>query len=666
MKTKTTLLFAALLFSTPLFTRADTLTNNFWLNPAFEEGQDLDLPAGTPAGWKRGGSDPTICQISAASSVSPKHSLAVIDQNSDGYGEWYADYALTGLVREGRLVNLQWFELYSIDSGEMRVTAVFLSATGGTIGAQHWVARGQSKGWTGSIATSTLTRRTESVALPPGTRTFRLSLVSGGSLSTTGVLLIDDLSAALAPSVPVLQFGNFWPNPGFEQGENLDSPAQGKLAGWNRGGSDSSLAQITHDNYNSSTHGLAVVDNGASFGEWFSDFDLSDRAKPGDKLSLQWFELFNISAGGEMRLSAQFSKSDNTVAGLQHFIARGQSAGWAGDLPNSSFTKRTENVTIPAGAAKFRLSLVSGGPPETTGLMVLDDLSVAPPPRVPVVLEGSFWPNPGFEEGAQLDNAKAAQPSGWLRGGSDTSFDQISTANWASPAHSLAVTDTREDAYGEWYRFQDLAGLALPGQTLQAQWWWLYDTTGDMRLSFLFLGSDNSAVGQKNYIVKGQSAGWKGTIEASSLTRRVARILVPDGATRLQTTLASGGSAQVTGTIQHDDFSLRAALPNADTDGDGMTDAAEEIAGTDAEDEISVLRVSALARESDGVHITWLSVPGKRYVVEFADKLGAGAFTPLIGAENILAAEKTSTTSFIDKRTPRASTTYYRVRVLAN
>jgi hypothetical protein len=666
MKRRPILLFAALLLSTPPIIRADTLTNNFWLNPTFEVGQDLDLPTGTPMGWKRGGNDPTICQVSTANSASTKHSLAVIDQNSDGYGEWYADFPLAGLVREGRLVNLQWFELYSNDGGEMRVTAVFLNAAGGTIGAQHWVVRGQSKGWTGSIATSTLTRRNESVALPPGTRTFRLSLVSGGSLSTTGVMLVDDLSAALAPSVPVLQFGNFWPNPGFELGENLDSPTQGKLANWNRGGSDPSLVQITRDNYNSSTHALAVVDNGASFGEWFSDFDLGDRAKPGDKLSLQWFELFNVSAGGEMRLSAQFSKADGSVAGLQHFIARGQSAGWAGDVPNSSFAKHIENVTVPTGGTKLRLSLVSGGPPETTGLMVLDDLSVAPPPRAPVVLDGSVWPNPGFEEGAQLDNPKAAQPTGWLRGGSDTSFDQISTANWASPAHSLAVADTRDDAYGEWYRIQDLAGLAQPGQTLQAQWWWLFDTTGDMRLSFLFLGSDNTAVGQKNYIVKGQSAGWKGSIEASSFTRRVARIPVPEGAMRLQTTLASGGSLQVTGTIQLDDFSLRVAPPNADTDGDGMTDAAEEIAGTDAEDETSFLRMVALTRETDGVHITWFSVPGKSYVVEFAEKLGAGPFTALPGAENILAAENTSTTSFIDKRTARPGTSYYRIRLLVN
>ena len=68
--------------------RADLLPKNFWVNPDFELGTNLDQTSGTPLGWSQGGSDPTICQITTDNSVSSNHSLAVIDDGAS-YGEWY-------------------------------------------------------------------------------------------------------------------------------------------------------------------------------------------------------------------------------------------------------------------------------------------------------------------------------------------------------------------------------------------------------------------------------------------------------------------------------------------------------------------------------------------------------------------------------------------------
>ena len=39
-----------------------------------------------------------------------------------GYGEWYSDQPLPCLASEGHLLNLQWFELFDITGGDMRVT----------------------------------------------------------------------------------------------------------------------------------------------------------------------------------------------------------------------------------------------------------------------------------------------------------------------------------------------------------------------------------------------------------------------------------------------------------------------------------------------------------------------------------------------------------------
>src|SRR5881398_2569544 len=71
--------------------RADVPAGNFWPNSTFELGDTLDLPTGTPTGWSRGGSNPALCQVTSAHSVSPTHSLIVNDTDAAGYAEWYSD-----------------------------------------------------------------------------------------------------------------------------------------------------------------------------------------------------------------------------------------------------------------------------------------------------------------------------------------------------------------------------------------------------------------------------------------------------------------------------------------------------------------------------------------------------------------------------------------------
>jgi len=62
------------MMASSLAARADLLTNNFWVNPFFELGSNLDQTDGTVANWNRGGGDPTICQVITNNSVSPTHS----------------------------------------------------------------------------------------------------------------------------------------------------------------------------------------------------------------------------------------------------------------------------------------------------------------------------------------------------------------------------------------------------------------------------------------------------------------------------------------------------------------------------------------------------------------------------------------------------------------
>ena len=293
MNYKLTLLGAAALLLTSNPTRADYLPSNFWVNPSFESGTSLDQNDGTVSNWNRGGGDPTICQVITNNSVSSTHALAVVDSNTSdsGYGEWYSDVTLGGNASSGDTLDIQWYEMYNLDSPEMRLSVLFFDGAGAQVGGTtHFVTTGMtSPGWVSTIADSTFTKRNGSLVVPSGAVKMRCSLVSGGSATITGVMVIDDLSVARSP-MPNLLFGNFWVNPSFELGDNLDQTT-GTVSNWNRGGNAPTICQVISRNYTSSSHSLAVMDTNAGdfYGEWYSDVSLAGNASAGDTLNLQWF-----------------------------------------------------------------------------------------------------------------------------------------------------------------------------------------------------------------------------------------------------------------------------------------------------------------------------------------------------------------------------------------
>lgn len=610
--------------------KPEVLPGNFWPNPTFEDGQDLDQPTGTPTGWNRGGNQPTIDQVSTANATSPTHALAVVDADAAGYGEWYADIPLAGRAAGGDILDLQWFELFNVAAGgEMRLTFLFFDAADKVVGEQHYVARGSSAGWNGALGSSTFTKRTAQLPVPAGAAKLRGALVSGGPAETTGVMLVDDLSVAVVPT-NILE-GNIWPNPTFENGVDLDAPT-GTPESWNRGGSDAAIDQVTTAKAVSPTHALAVIDeNAEGYGEWYADLDLTGKAAGGDALKLQWFELFNV-ANGEMRLTVLLFSADNTLLEQRHYVTAGSSEGWAGSVAASPFVRRTDRLTVPAGATRLQIALVSGGPLPTTGVMVIDDLSVAVLPRGEV-LEGNFLPNPSFEEGALLDNPTASTPSAWNRGGNNASVDQISTANSVSPTHALALIDNDSNGYGEWYQFVALEGKAAPGDTLELQWFELFNLTGVSRVSLVFYGEGDATVGQNHFVVSSQSQGWAGTAAASPWVRRNEFVEVPEGAIRMLVTVASGGSFADTGIYLLDDLSIRKGSRPAP-------------------------RVTALAPEGNGWRVVWSSWLNRLYTVEFSPTLRPPTFQAIPGAENL--PSEGATTTYLDER-PSAVSGYYRV-----
>ena len=211
MKIKLVPIAIALCFASASL-RADVPAGNFWINPTFELGTDLNLATGTPDNWNRGGADGSILQVSTQNSVSPTHSLGVIKPAAGPFGEWYSDVSISGLAGFGDTVNLHWHEMYSISGGEMRLTVRFLDG-GGNGPDNHFVVTGNSSGWAGSAGASSFSVRDHALLVnQPGAVTMRIQLVSGGGDSTTGSYLIDDLSVTPVPepsTVALLGIGGF-------------------------------------------------------------------------------------------------------------------------------------------------------------------------------------------------------------------------------------------------------------------------------------------------------------------------------------------------------------------------------------------------------------------------------------------------------------------------
>lgn len=104
----------------------------------------------------------------------------------------------------------------------------------------------------------------------------------------------------------------------------------------------------------------------------------------------------------------------------------------------------------------------------------------------------------------------------------------------------------------------------------------------------------------------------------------------------------------------------------ADADGDGQSNYAEYLAGTNPLDGSSLLRILSLSRAANGTNVTlnWTSEVGRKYQIETSTGLGNGA-TPwtAIGSQTSAASPITSSTP-ASSATPSEVHRFYRVKTV--
>jgi len=102
----------------------------------------------------------------------------------------------------------------------------------------------------------------------------------------------------------------------------------------------------------------------------------------------------------------------------------------------------------------------------------------------------------------------------------------------------------------------------------------------------------------------------------------------------------------------------------ADSDGDGMNNADEALAGTDPLNGSSVFRVVSIAQEGNDVRVTWSCVGGKRYIVQSSPGGNYGNSFTNLSPTNSASGVGESTTSYLDLGAAANATRYYRIRLV--
>ncbi|BCU75853.1 S8 family serine peptidase [Luteolibacter sp. LG18] len=106
--------------------------------------------------------------------------------------------------------------------------------------------------------------------------------------------------------------------------------------------------------------------------------------------------------------------------------------------------------------------------------------------------------------------------------------------------------------------------------------------------------------------------------------------------------------------------------PNADTDGDGLTNLNEFLAGTIPTNGQSVLKeLSTTRNPANGTAtITWASVPGKTYQVYYSPTLAAGSWLATLPSSLVTAGTGQTQMSYTDTTVGAAAKRFYRVTLV--
>lgn len=168
-----------------------------------------------------------------------------------------------------------------------------------------------------------------------------------------------------------------------------------------------------------------------------------------------------------MHLVLKFLDDRMSPISRAEFRTSGQSVGWTGSLDTPKMTIRLAQATVPPRGCWMSVWIDSGGHDETTGVWLLDNLSILETGRENA--PAHLLLQEDFETGRDLN-----QPQGnfqrWVRDGGDLGGAQVWLRTAPETNHCLLIKDGNPRDYSAW-RLNDQNLLRVqPEQKLSLKW----------------------------------------------------------------------------------------------------------------------------------------------------------------------------------------------------
>jgi hypothetical protein len=176
---------------------------------------------------------------------------------------------------------------------EMALTVRFYNASGDQISQNIYSIHGESTGWTGSLKTSTLTHRRETLIVPAQAERLLVVISSAGPPETVGIYVVANLTISKsfdrAGNIVLLRS----PFENDREGTTDDPPVN-----WMHDGMRPSMAKIVKFGQEPQTRAFAILDEDRStHGEWHNILESAPRVTPGESLVVEWNEMYSMGSG---------------------------------------------------------------------------------------------------------------------------------------------------------------------------------------------------------------------------------------------------------------------------------------------------------------------------------------------------------------------------------
>lgn len=166
-----------------------------------------------------------------------------------------------------------------------------------------------------------------------------------------------------------------------------------------------------------------------------------------------------------MTVTCQFLDGGGEVLSESSFPITGTSAGWEGNIADSTMLPRREPLMVPDAAVLLRVR-ISSGTPDTTGALIIDRLRLEPAMGGPFPDPAGSPPSSGTASSPDYTST-SGWPAGWSRGAGDPSISR--TEPNSSPT-AVALVDGASGQHGEWITTAPLPASVSAGQTLAISW----------------------------------------------------------------------------------------------------------------------------------------------------------------------------------------------------